>query len=179
MMHREDLERLLQKHECGDFRWFDPKSMVVAEWVRMKCRFGCPHYGKAATCPPYVPSLAECRQFFAEYGDAALIHFAGSVQKPEDRHAWTRSINRRLLQLEREVFLAGCYKAFILFVDPCNLCDDCAGGPADCRMPQNARPAPEALGVDVFAVARSCGYQIQVLKDHSQQMNRFGMLMVQ
>ena len=175
----EGVETLLHEHGCEDYRWIDPRSIVVAQWVRMKCWFGCRHFGKAATCPPHVPSLSECERFFAEYAQAALLHFTGTVAKPEDRHAWTRAINARLLELERAVFLAGHQKAFVLFIDPCNLCNDCAGTPADCHQPASARPAPEAMGVDVFSTVRNVGYEIEVVKDYSQSMDRFGMLLVE
>ncbi|UCD76550.1 MAG: DUF2284 domain-containing protein [Phycisphaerales bacterium] len=179
MKRRDVLEATFRQHECGDFRWLDPRRIVVAEWVRMKCRFGCPRYGKSRVCPPNVPSVAECQRFFDEYEEAVLFHFTRTVERPEDRHSWTRSINGRLLKLERAVFLERHEKALVLFTGPCNLCDDCTGDPAECTIPQSARPAPEGLAVDVFSTARNCGYQIRVLTDYSQQMDRFGMLLVQ
>ena len=48
----------------------------------------------------------------------------------------------------------------------------------DCRIPHNARPAPEAMGVDLFSTVKRCGYEIEVLSDYSQEMNRFGMLLI-
>ncbi len=33
----------------------DPRSIVTAEWVRMKCQFGCPGYGGRLCCPPHTP----------------------------------------------------------------------------------------------------------------------------
>ena len=178
MDRRSELEALFQQHGCDDFRWSEPDGIVVAEWVRMKCRFGCGQYGKSAVCPPNLPSLPECERFFAEYSEVVIFHFRKAVGRPEDRHAWTRAINDRLLKLERAVFLAGYEKAFVLFVDPCNLCDDCVATPADCRNPRNARPSPEALGVDVFSTVRKCGFPIQVLTDTTQEMNRYGLLLV-
>ena len=32
------------------------KSIVTAEWVRLKCQFGCGGYGRTLTCPPYSPT---------------------------------------------------------------------------------------------------------------------------
>jgi predicted metal-binding protein len=130
-------------------------------------------------CPPYGPSFEECQRFFLEYADAAILHFKGAVAKPEDRHAWTRAINGRLLQLERAAFLAGFPKAFVLFVDPCNLCESCEGTPAGCRNPQGARPSPEGLCVDVFSTVRKCSLSIEVLTDYTQVMDRYGMLLLE
>ncbi len=176
---REKLEPLFGQHGFDDCRWFDPREIVVAQWVRMKCRFGCPDFGKVATCPPNTPSIPECEWFFREYREAAMLHFTGAVERPEERHAWTRSINDRLLKLERAVFLAGYHKAFVLYIDPCNLCSQCAGTVADCAAPRNARPAPEAMGVDVFTTARKCGYSIEVLSGLTETMDRFGLLLIE
>lgn len=38
---------------------------------------------------------------------------------------------------------------------------------------------PEGLAVDVFSTARKCGYDINVLTDYGQAMNRFGILLVE
>ena len=173
------LEPVVQRHAFADFRWLHPEDLIVAEWVRMKCRFGCPHYGKLAACPPHAPSFEECQRFFLDYAELAVLHFRTAVEKPEDRHAWTRSINGRLLQLERSVFLDGHPKAFVLFVDPCNLCEGCAGTPETCKNPAGARPSPEGLCVDVFSTVRKCSLPIEVLKDTTQVMNRYGMLLLE
>jgi hypothetical protein len=29
------------------------KTIATAEWVRLKCRFGCDGFGQSLTCPPY------------------------------------------------------------------------------------------------------------------------------
>jgi len=101
------------------------------------------------------------------------------VAKPEDRRVWARAINERLLALEREVFLAGYQKAFLLFMDSCHLCGECEKTRAECKNPKSARPAPEALAVDVFATVRGCGYPIEVLSEYSQTMNRYAFLLVE
>ena len=38
---RKELEALIQKHGIAEFKWIDPKEIVVSQWVRMKCTFGC------------------------------------------------------------------------------------------------------------------------------------------
>jgi predicted metal-binding protein len=178
MTERTKLESLFAEFGCTDFKWIDPDKIAVRQWVRMKCMFGCKDFGKTATCPPNTPAVAECQKLFWEYHQMALFHFAGAVAKPEDRHAWTKKINGNLLKLERAVFLAGYHKALVLYVDPCNFCEDCAPAKRDCLLPASARPSLEALSVDVFETARGCGYEIQVLTDYTEQMNRFGLLMI-
>ena len=178
MIGRESLEALFARHGAGDFRWIEPAEIVVANWVRLKCTFGCGEYGTNGCCPPAVPSVSECREFFREYRRAAVFRFEKRVEKPEDRRAWTREVNRGLLGLEREVFLAGCEKAFLLFMDTCYLCAECGGSRAACKQPRLVRPTPEAMGVDVFATVRKVGYPIEVLPDAGRAMNRYAFLMV-
>jgi predicted metal-binding protein len=178
MSDMDKLEVILGEWGYDDYTWLDPKKIVTARWVRMKCEFGCPHFGKCAICPPNAPSLADCERFFSEYQRAVLLQFSGTVEKPEDRHQWTRKINGRLLNLERAVFLAGWYKAFVLFVDPCNFCEECVPTRDLCEDPKTARPSPEGLAVDVFATARNAGKPIEVLEDYDREMNRYGILLV-
>ncbi|MGB6867163.1 MAG: DUF2284 domain-containing protein [Candidatus Aminicenantaceae bacterium] len=178
-MNRDNLEELFHKHGYTDFKWIDPKEFVVAQWVRMKCMFGCDEYGRTATCPPNVPSVSECERFFREYKDAVIFHFEKEVDKPEDRLDWTRELNLKLLELEREVFCSGYEKAFLLFLDSCNLCDGCPGVRAKCKEPEQARPTPESLAMDVFTTVRKVGYTINVLSDYDEKMNRFAFLLIE
>jgi predicted metal-binding protein/GNAT superfamily N-acetyltransferase len=176
---REEIERLFERHGYTDFRWIAPESIVLAHWVRMKCVFGCETYGTNASCPPNVPDVDECRRFVGEYGEAVVFHFEKRVERPADRHEWTKGVNANLLKLEREVFLLGHEKAFLLFMDSCNLCSECVRVRAECRQPRNARPTPEALGVDVFSTVRQYDYPIEVLEDYSRPMNRYAFLLIE
>ena len=178
-MGRKDLEKIFKRHGYDDFKWIDPKSIVVAQWARMKCMFGCKNYGKCGTCPPNTPSVSEVKEFVRGYKTCAVFHFAKKVAKPEDRFAWTRKVNSKLLTLEREVFLSGYYKAFLLFMDSCNLCASCTGVREKCKNPKMARPTPESMAVDVFATVRKVGYPIDVLSGYSQEMNRYAFLFIE
>jgi predicted metal-binding protein len=179
VVSRKKLSALLKAQGYDDFQWLDPRQIVVAQWVRQKCMFGCPEYGHNAACPPNTPSVDECARFFREYRHAAVLHFSRKVAKPGDRHAWTRKINRGLLKLEREVFIAGHRKAFALFMDSCGLCKSCSDTRAGCKNLAGARPAPEAMAVDVFTTVRRAGFDIEVLADYDQTLNRFSLLMVE
>jgi predicted metal-binding protein len=116
--------------------------------------------------------------FFKGYKTGVVFHFAKTVDRPEDRFAWTRKVNSKLLELEREVFLSGYYKAFLLFMDSCNLCESCSGVREKCRNPKLARPTPESMAVDVFETVRKIGYPIDVLSDYSQAMNRYAFFLI-
>ena len=120
---------------------------------------------KNCSCPPNVPSVSDCRQFFNEYKSAGIIHFAKTVDKPEDRHSWIPMVNGHLVALEREVFLSGYQKAFVLVLDNCSLCEDCVEARSECKNPKFARPTPEAMAVDVYSTVLNHDYTIQVLSD--------------
>ncbi len=179
MIDRKKLEKIFQAYSFTDFKWIDPKKIVIAHWVRMKCMFGCSEYGKTATCPPNVPSFSECEKFFNEYSDVIVFHFGIKLAKPEDRFAWTKKISMKLLKLEREVFISGFQKAFLLFLDSCSICQECSGVIGECKEPKFARPTPEAMCIDVFSTVRSIGYPIQVLSDYGQEMNRYAFLLIE
>jgi predicted metal-binding protein len=65
-MNKEQIESYLQEYGFSDFKWIAPKDIVIAQWVRVKCEFGCSDYG-LGTCPPNTPTVQECRVFFKEY----------------------------------------------------------------------------------------------------------------
>ena len=173
------LEHLFQEHGYTAFKWIDPKKIIVSQWVRMKCTFGCKEYGKSCCCPPNVPSVAECQRFFQEYHSAVIFRFAKKVEKPEDRHRWSNEVNSKLSQLERSVFLSGFERTFLLFMATCGICSECAGKRDECKNPQLARPALESLAVDVFSTVRQFGFPIEVRTDYSQEMNRYALLLIE
>lgn len=179
MQNQTEFEALFNQSGFTDYKWIDPRNIMVSEWVRMKCTFGCKSYGKNATCPPSMPPVSDCRRFFDEYQVGVIFHFEKTVEKPEDRHAWSRQTNLALLKLEKAVFLAGFQKAFLLFMDSCSLCAECAGKKEDCKNPQSARPSPESMAIDVFSTVRKFGYPIQVLIDYTQAMNRYAFLLIE
>jgi predicted metal-binding protein len=174
----KELERLFSQHGFTDFRWLDPSDIVVAEWVRMKCLYGCVEYGKNAACPPNAPPVDACARFFREYKRAAVFHFAKKVDRPEDRHAWSRKLSLELLKLEHAVFKSGYVKAFLIFFDSCGVCLECAASRAACKEPKLSRPTADALAVDVFSTVRKIGYPIEVLSEYDQEMNRYAFLLI-
>ncbi len=176
---QKKLEEIFVNQGYDDYKWIDPKKIVVAQWARMKCMFGCKNYGHCGTCPPNTPSVPECREFVQGYKSCAVFHFTQKVKKPEARFAWTRKVNSKLLKLEREVFLSGYYKAFLFFMDSCSFCETCPGVRQLCKNLKMARPSPESMAVDVFATVRKIGYPIDVLYDYKQVMNRYAFLFIE
>src|SRR3972149_8073078 len=103
MSSRKQLEELFFKHGFTDFKWINPQNIVVSQWVRMKCMFGCKEYGKKACCPPNTLSTEECRSFFREYSQGVIFHFEKKFKKPEQRHEWMKSVDlggRRIIRSE-------------------------------------------------------------------------------
>jgi predicted metal-binding protein len=178
-MDRPELEKIFLKHGFDDFAWISASDIEVAQWVRMKCTYGCGSYGRNATCPPNAPSFEECRRFFSGYEDAVLFHFKVKLDDPDTRDAYTRKVNSALLKVEREVFLSNYRKAFLFFMDECQLCAECPGKRTECMNLRMARPSPESFCVDVFTTVKKFGYRIEVLKDYDREMNRYAFLMIE
>jgi predicted metal-binding protein len=175
----EVIDGILRRKGFDDYTWIDPGEIVVARWVRMKCVHACTHFGQNANCPPNTPPVDECEKLFHEYARAVLFRFTRRVESRAERHDWDRETNDRLLEVERAVFLAGYHKALLLFPSICRLCSGCVDTLTKCRHLGSSRPTLEAMGIDVFATARSVGYPIEVLTDYDQTMNRYGLLLVE
>lgn len=151
---------------ADDARVIKASTVKCAAWVRVKCQFGCGGYNKRLTCPPFTPTPEQMAAVVACYKRAILIH----GRDPE-------SVNRVIPGLEREVFLAGHYKALGLGSGPCHHCSRCNTG-ARCVHPYLARPSMEACGIDVYATARANGFGIEVVRGYSQQGDYYGLVLV-
>jgi len=146
----------------------DTKMIAVSDWVRLKCQFGCGNWGKNLTCPPYTPTPKLTRRVLSEYSKSLLIRKRGPW---EDSH-------RVMIDLERYAFTKGYYKAFAFNSGPCRLCKECdvEGG---CHHPSEARPSPEACGIDVFATASAAGLPISVVASRDEEPDYYGLLIVE
>ncbi|MBN2097023.1 MAG: DUF2284 domain-containing protein [Candidatus Omnitrophica bacterium] len=140
-------------------------SIVAAEWVGLKCQFGCDGYGQCLTCPPYSPTPQRTRRMLAEYKYGLLIHGDGNI-----------NITRTVSILERLIFLDGYYKALGMGAGPCELCARC---PKFCRHSEKARPSMEACGIDVYSTVRANGLPIEVLRSTNCQGNYYGVVLIE
>jgi len=177
-IEKKELDTLITKEGYKNYKWIDPGGIIVRQWVRMKCIFGCGEYGQNASCPPNVPTVSECERFFGEYTNAVIFSFEKEVDKPEDRHVWSKKVNKKLSRLERKVFLSGYERAFLLYMDSCCICKECSGSRQTCKEPRVSRPSPESMAVDVYSTVRQFGYSLEVLSNYGQAMNRYAFLMV-
>ena len=177
MTKKEKIESLLSEFGFKEYRWVAPGEIRVAQWVRVKCMFGCSDYGHG-TCPPNTPSVEECRNFFKEYYTAVIIKldkFADMNNYPSD---WSKEMTKKLLELEKKVFLLGNQKTFLLNQTCCSLCKDCANNREHCKDKENARPSPEAFAVDVYQTVMNAGMEIKVISDNPSDISRIAILLI-
>jgi predicted metal-binding protein len=150
----------------------DPGSIVTAEWVRMKCQYGCSGYGKNLCCPPHAPAPELTRRVIDSYGKALLLH--RKLKKGER----SKDFNTIIVRLEREIFLDGYYKAWSMGAGPCRICKECDPS-GFCKHGQEARPSMEACGIDVFKTARDNGFPIDVIQSPEDKRNGYGVILVE
>ena len=150
----------------------EPCSVVTAEWVRMKCQFGCSGFGLSLCCPPRTPTPDITRKVIDSYEKAILLH--RRLKKGER----SKFLNETVVRLEIEMFLDGYYKAWSMGSGPCRLCKECDLS-TPCRHGYEARPSMEACGIDVFKTARDNKFPIEVLKTHEDERNAFGVILAE
>ena len=155
-----------------------PHQVVTAEWVRMKCLYGGCHVGRCLTCPPHSPTPAQTRVLLDEYATILLLRFdvrPGSLE-PLAASRWVADV---ALGLERELFLAGYYKAFAIAGGrPCSL-EETSGRPEACDSRADFRPGPAGCGIDVFTTSRNAGWPLAVVRGPEEPYHRFAFVLVE
>ncbi len=175
------------------------KAVVVADWVRLKCMYGCKAYGRHFCCPPFAPTPAEIRKVLSEYEMAVVIRLVSpSPSATADKDlAWGTAnkaktdLQKLICDLEKKAFLCGSPKAFGMASSPCHLCKTCAAEErldnglsvsrsdiAFCRHRGLARPSMEACGIDVFSTVKNAGYNPGVLTSYSQDLEVYGLVLL-
>jgi len=154
----------------------DPHSVVTAEWVRVKCQFGCPRFGMSLCCPPFSPTPEVTRRILDSYQKAILLH--QQIKTAQKRRELTNHFNGVLVDLEVEIFLDGYFKAWSMGSGPCRLCKEC-DTQSPCRYGYRARPSMEACGIDVFTTARQSGFPIEVVRSQEDIANLYGLILVE
>jgi predicted metal-binding protein len=178
MVKKEKIESILKNQDFTDYKWINPKEIVVAHWVRVKCTFGCADYG-LGTCPPNTPSVIDCDSFFKEYESAMIIRLSKFADKNSYPSDWSKEMTNKLLDIEREIFLSGFHKVFLLNQTCCSLCKDCPGDRINCKDKVRSRPSPESFAVDVYSTVRAAGLDINVVAQNPSEMNRIAILMIE
>ena len=153
-------------------------AVVTAEWVRLKCWYGGCSVGRCLTCPPLSPEPERTRRLLDEYARVVLLRLDVA---PEDAAGWLAH-SRRLagvaLDLERELFHSGHYRAFALAGGrPCDRDEPC-GRPDECEVRGLVRPGPAGCGIDVFATAASAGWHVDVVRGATDPYHLFALVLV-
>jgi predicted metal-binding protein len=154
----------------------DADAVVAAEWVRMKCLFGCDEPGVHKTCPPNLQPVSVTQRLLSEYRVGVLLE-VGPIVGEAASDPESRRLNDAALALERELFLAGHHKAWTMGAGPCDVCDACVKG-RECPTPEKARPSMEGCGIDVFATVRNAGRTIDVVRDEDDEYRYFALVLV-
>lgn len=119
----------------------------VAEWVRLKCQYGCPDYGKNRTCPPYTPDARKTRRILKEFNYAVFYTAQG--------HDNVREIG---IETMKHLYSLGIFKVFPLMSGKCRLCDPCSVD--NCKFPHLAYPSLEACSIDVFSTVKKLNIEL-------------------
>ncbi|KPL25365.1 MAG: hypothetical protein AMJ93_00205 [Anaerolineae bacterium SM23_84] len=159
------------------------REVVIDERVRLKCTVPrCLRAGETPNCPPYAPDLDLVRKAVSRYSWAVLIKC--NVEPLEDYAPGagkTKEEKRRVLSfheqsgkvvtaLERQAYKDGYHLAMGFGGGSCKdyLCKGMICQYLDsgrCRFPHRARPAMEAVGIDVLDLVHKAGWEAYALLD--------------
>ncbi len=174
-----NFERYIQKAKdlgITNAKIIDTKTVVVANWVRLKCQFGCSGYNKYLTCPPFSPAPEYMKKVINEYRIALLLQIEKIPPEKED-YIWQK-LKKAVVKLEREIFLDGYYKAYALSSGPCHFCKKC-NTTKRCINPYLARPSMEACGIDVFQTVRNNGLKLEVVKTRKSLCSYISLILIE
>lgn len=160
---------------------FDINDLVTANWVCLKCRYGCSQFNSNWSCPPATPNISEARELLNEYTTALLL--VGSQTCSE----FYRNTNRKrtdqvrywkgTVSLERYLFLEGYDKAFGLVSGACSLCKECAY-PENCRFPMEKRPTVESLSIDLIGTLQNIGIGTPIAMDIKETFKYYSIILL-
>jgi len=153
-----------------------PARLVkTAEWVRLKCQFGCGGFGRGLCCPPHTPTPEQMKRVLAGYKTALIYSY---VCTPANYTRKRLRMQRLVVDVERSAFLDGYYKALGLVAGPCRLCKECRVA-ARCLHPYQARPSMESCGIDVYATARSAGIELNVVTRENAPSKHINLILIE
>ncbi len=142
------------------------EKVVIDERVYYKCLYGCPNYSTSKMCPPNTPHPRDFERALRKHQWGILVK-----TRPQD-------ITEIVVAVEREAFLLGHYLALGLKGGSCWLCSECTAPEEPCRYPEKARPAMEALGIDVFATLKNAGINASIKKSGEEEWFFHGLILV-
>ncbi len=171
-----------KKYGLGAIFPFSIDKICVAEWVHLKCRYGCNNYNTNWCCPPATPNPEKVRSILSEYRSALLLVGSKSCsdfyRNNQQKRAGQVRCWKGTLSLERMLFLEGYYKSFSLVGECCALCKECAF-PESCRFPQEKRPSVESFSIDVIGTLKNLGTTSKVATHTKDTFNYYGIILLE
>jgi predicted metal-binding protein len=181
-----ELEAVARELGADDVAALPAADVVIDERVRLKCRVPlCSGYGRNLMCPPNTLTPEEMSEVLRRYRLALFVQqriqltsadvaerfgglsYAEAVVLPdyESVAAESQKAFAELMgKLETAAFKRGLRFAAAFTGGDCKLCPECVGQGSGlpCRHPFAARPAMEAVGIDVIATAARAGLVVEM-----------------
>lgn len=184
---RADLERyrrLATELGASSAAIIPASDVTIDERVRLKCVVPrCLRAGETPCCPPYAPDLDLVRRALSRFCWAILLKCeVGPIEQYDPSKAESKEGKRRTLsfheksaevvyKLEREAYKDGYHLAMGFGGGSCKdylckglICQFMDSG--RCRFPLRARPAMEAVGIDVIDLINKVGWEAYALLDN-------------
>jgi predicted metal-binding protein len=158
-------------------------EVSIDERVRLKCLVPrCLRAGESPNCPPYAPDLDLVRRALMRFSWAVLFKcdvepietYAPGIGATKAEKQRTLSYHKQsgeiVYKLERQAYKDGYHLAMGFGGGSCKdyLCQGLICQFLDsgrCRFPHRARPAMEAVGIDVISLLNKVGWQAYALLD--------------
>lgn len=184
---KADLERyrsLAIDYGASDAAIVPASHINVDERVRLKCTIPrCPRAGESPNCPPYTPDLDVVGRAISRYSWAVLFkcnvepinnYVPGRGTTKAEQHRvllFHKKGSEVIYNLERQAYKDGYHLVIGLGGGSCKdylcrgmICQFLDSG--RCRFPQRARPAIEAMGIDVMKLINGAGWSAYALLDN-------------
>ncbi len=183
------LAKLALEKGAADAKIIPTSKVVVEDRVVLKCKIGCPHYGKTLACPPYTPTAEQFRKIVSEYSYAMFMKFTTTAAadakvykhlmtyetdpslpkdiKEKASKFWQnwKNSKRQMLQsvidLEKAAMNQGYCLAVSFVSGHCQLCDKCSTDTQICKNPGLMRMSEDAIGVNVKKTATNAGIEFK------------------
>jgi predicted metal-binding protein len=164
-------QRLLEKGRSYGLNAIFPfniEKIAVAEWVHLKCRYGCNQYNTNWCCPPATPHPDKVRAILSEYSTALLLvgttncsdfYLNNERKRISQVRCWKGTIS-----LERMLFLEGYYKAFSLVGECCA---------------KEKRPSVESFSIDVIGTLKNLGTTSEVATKTCETYSYYGIILLE
>lgn len=171
-------------------------KIIIDERVLMKCRFPlCGEYGACMNCPPNTGSIADMRDRISRYEKAVVIkldvpaeRIAGAAARGDEGVEDLKALCKIISDVESAAFYDGYYFAAGFSSASCHFiwcrgleCQALAG--KGCRQRARVYTSMEAVGIDVFRLIASVGWDIYPIgmsatADMIPQGSRCGMVLI-